>query len=67
MHSPSSGRGSTDIMITQNKKNAGKLINISFGPLVTEMMVPVIPDTLKILTGFGCEFNIFYRQTLCQL
>lgn len=54
-------------MITQKQKNAGKLINISFGPLVTEMMVPVIPDTLKILTGFGCEFNIFYRQTLCQL
>lgn len=67
MHSPSSGRWSSDIMITQKQKNTGELINIFFGQLLTEMAVLVIPDILKILTGFGCEFNIFHRQTLCQL
>lgn len=55
------------MIIQKQKKTAGELINISFGPLLTEMMVPVIPDILKILNGFGCEFNIFYRQTLCQI
>ncbi len=54
-------------MITQKQKTAGELINMSFGPLLTEMVVPVIPNILKILTGFGYEFNIFHRQTLCQL
>lgn len=59
--------GSTDIMITHNRKNAGYLINISVGQLLTEMVVPVIPDILQILTGFRCEFNGFHRQPSCQL
>lgn len=54
-------------MITQKQKSAGELINRSFGPLLTEMVVPVIPDIIKILTGFGCEFNISHRQTFCKL
>lgn len=54
-------------MITQKQKTAGELINISFGPHLTEMVVPVIPDILKILTRFGCEFNIFHRQILYLL
>lgn len=67
MYYPSSGRWSSDIMITQKQKNTGELINIFFGQLLTEMAVPVIPDILKILNGFGCVFNIFHRQILCQL
>jgi hypothetical protein len=54
-------------MSTQKKKKSGELINISVGPLLTEMVVAVIPDILKILTGFRCEFNVFHRQALCLL
>lgn len=43
-------------------KNAGELINISVGLLLSEMMVPVIPDILKILVGFRCGFNSFHQQ-----
>ena len=43
-------------------KNTGEQINISFGPLLIEMVVPVIPDILKILVGFRCEFNSFHQQ-----
>jgi uncharacterized membrane protein len=48
-------------MVTQTK-NTGEQINISFGPLLIEMVVPVIPDILKILVGFRCEFNSFHQQ-----
>lgn len=34
------------------QKKAGELINISVGLLLSEMVVPVIPDILKILVGF---------------
>lgn len=59
--------GSSDIIITHNLKNAGYLINISVGLLFTEMLAPVIPDILQILTGFRCEFNGFHRQPSYQL
>ncbi len=49
-------------MITHNLKNVRYLINIFVGLLFTEMVVPVIPDILQILTGFRCEFNCFQRQ-----
>lgn len=54
-------------MITHNLKNAGYLINISVGLLLTEIVVPVIPDILQILTGFRSEFNDFYQQSSYQL
>lgn len=44
-------------MNTHILSNSGDLINISVGQLLTEMMVPVIPDILKILAGLRCEFN----------
>ncbi|AHM29283.1 hypothetical protein CF57_25810 [Escherichia coli] len=44
------------------QKKAGELINISVGLLLSEMVVPVIPDILKILVGFRCEFNSFHQQ-----
>lgn len=54
-------------MITHNLKNVGYLINIFVSLLFTEMVVPVIPDILQILTGFRCEFNGFYRKPSRQL
>lgn len=54
-------------MITHNLKNVGYLIKISVGLLLTEMVLPVIPDILQILTGFRREFNGFQQQPSYQL
>jgi uncharacterized membrane protein len=60
MYSPVQERGA--ILWSLKNKNTGEQINISFGPLLIEMVVPVIPDILKILVGFRCEFNSFHQQ-----
>lgn len=56
---PSSGWGNTDIMITHNVKNFRYLINIFVGLLFTEMVEPVIPDILRILTTSGVSLTVF--------
>lgn len=56
---PSSGWGNTDIMITHNVKNFRYLINIFVGLLFTEMVEPVIPDILLILTTSGVSLMVF--------
>ena len=54
-------------MVTQKQKiPESKLIYLS-ALSSPKMVVAVIPDILKILTGFRCEFNVFHRQALCLL
>ncbi|SUF93147.1 Uncharacterised protein [Salmonella enterica] len=46
-------------MIAHNLKKVGYLINIFVGLLFTEMVEPVIPDILRILTTSGVSLTVF--------
>jgi hypothetical protein len=52
---------SSNVIFTQNLKNAGYLINILVSLILTKMVVPVIPDIHQVPTGFGGEFNGFHQ------
>ena len=46
-------------MIAHNLKKVGYLINIFVGLLFTEMVEPVIPYILRILTTSGVSLTVF--------
>ncbi len=45
------------------KQKAGELINISVGLLLSEMVVPVIPDILKIRLALGVSLTVFTSRS----
>ena len=67
MYSPSSGRGVPILWALQNKKKAESWLIYLSALSSPKMVVAVIPDILKILTGFRCEFNGFHRKPSRQL